>query len=1408
MSLSKYSSTAETTNLARLARLILGPCTDVLREVLKKEILPLDLSKEFKKWINDPANTKQRSPFNNQRTDLIFPLPTKHYGGNYSDFDIGLLYLLLRNISKIPPHTNGWGKDPDPGDRSESANIERVRLIRNKYYGHINEFSISDSDFRQEWRNIHEIVKELELTLGTATFYEDAVKDIKKCPMDPQKELEYINKLAAIDELSDKVESLSAEIINLKRPIPRNVKVHEKEILKWEEEDKVFSEIHNYPSVLEKVKKQPCVVFVGVPGSGKTVMARHTALTLRDKNYEVVPVNEIGQMKLFCDPLNPQVFVLDDVVGKFGFQQSKMDLLIDYEQMILNPAMPDSKILLTCRETVYNKAKTSSAFFSEESNIFLFHSDENELNEKEKIGLMEAYKIDTSVLSKSDLGSASKMFPLLCKLFPKEEFLSYGPRFFECPIHCILAEFEKMYNDNKLHYASLVLCMINGSRLSEEILENTGQVAIGGNFGEIKQAVCKKLKMRSQTDDFEFVDALREMNGTYTKLCDREYTFIHDSMFEIIAHHFGQKCPDLILKYLSSSYIANYVKPQKCKTETNESESKEMFEKAVRVDESNASRISHDLSVKLQEEYFPLLAERLFRDIEDMQLYDVFMSDHLKYPQVCQAFLAVLNSKRYMDIKDIFLSQKNDQFLKLLLKSKADVLKIWNAGNKEFIRQRLLVGLREISENHELNIRVISWVIYYGHHNILRYIVDQTEQNKETQCKLFQNYETPCPRSDFSELGHSRTSVNNVIKQGTDMAIVFEVTSDANSSDTSVKETCDTSDLFVESTRLLVIGCYSGDVETVKILLEHVNENSLNRTSRYQGYIFDYWRQDTPLTAACGHGHEDVVRELINRRTDVNLQRDLLHVKFPLVTEYTPDRLGLMKQHLILGGVDINIVLTPLVSACKGGHYEVVKELLKAGSNVNTYSVGESPLIAACKGGYVNIVNELLKSGAEVNPKNEGYIPYQTPLSAACYHGHLNVVKLLLKEGAEVSLHGDCYSPLSAACENGHLNVAKELLKFQADVNHESKFYEALKAAKNCSHNICTKKQLRSRYNFRTRRGNRYMYECDIPPSYTRRIDSFLAVTDYMKSRDDKLEQYLCNLSLIIASGESKKLRTFISPDMINAPLTTACRGGHIDLARELIKVGADINTQDRNGTPLIAACQGGHLNIVMELIKNDAKINLQGNYETPLIAACNGNHANVVMKLLNAGADVNQMTKCDERSFGLRLAFTLRNEYTTALGATCSHGYMSLTQELLKAGAEINPQSSNDSPLTYACKGGHLSLVKELINLGADVNPKNKYQTPLTAACFSGQVQVVTELLDAGADVTLETLHHVTPVKAAIEDQLSNALCIKVGADINTQDRNGTPLIAACQGGHLNIVMELIKNDAKINLQGNKMCL
>lgn len=380
-----YASTQKTTNLARVARMILGPCTDVLRAVLTNEISPSALSQNVKTFIaNHPKHKK--CPINTEQEKLI-------HGKTYDDFDITLLYTVLRNICHIPEHKNGWGNVPLPTDRSVSANLERIRLIRNEY-GHSSEFSLSDIEFKRKWQDILKIVQELEIYLSSSTVFQIAVIDISTCSMDPEQESKYIKQLLDLDK---KIQHISEETKRIKKIcVPENLKViYEREILKWKDDDHIFVETHNFPAMFDQVKEQTYGVFVGVPGSGKTATARHIALILQTEGYQILLIKDIKDIETYCDPHYPQVFVIDDVIGVFGLDLAELNLLRKYQDRFKCPTMPKTKTLMTCREVVYrNEAFFSTSGLASEKHVINSSSSANVLTDTDKCKLLAKYNLN------------------------------------------------------------------------------------------------------------------------------------------------------------------------------------------------------------------------------------------------------------------------------------------------------------------------------------------------------------------------------------------------------------------------------------------------------------------------------------------------------------------------------------------------------------------------------------------------------------------------------------------------------------------------------------------------------------------------------------------------------------------------------------------------------------------------------------------------------------------------------------------------------------------------------------------------------------------------------------------------------------------------------------------------------
>ncbi|XP_062618762.1 uncharacterized protein LOC134280370 [Saccostrea cucullata] len=170
---STYMSKEETINACRACRLLLGPCTDQLRDVLRHHVPPQHIAREI-------TNLPRLSA---PQMNLILPSGSS-YTGNYDDMDIPLLYILLRNICSIPPHSNGWGNDPDPTDRSLSANIERIRIARNQCV-HSSTPALSNADFYTVWAIARSAVVDLDTFLSNGKKFEKEVDFLRYETIDP-----------------------------------------------------------------------------------------------------------------------------------------------------------------------------------------------------------------------------------------------------------------------------------------------------------------------------------------------------------------------------------------------------------------------------------------------------------------------------------------------------------------------------------------------------------------------------------------------------------------------------------------------------------------------------------------------------------------------------------------------------------------------------------------------------------------------------------------------------------------------------------------------------------------------------------------------------------------------------------------------------------------------------------------------------------------------------------------------------------------------------------------------------------------------------------------------------------------------------------------------------------------------
>ena len=222
------------------------------------------------------------------------------------------------------------------------------------------------------------------------------------------------------------------------------------------------------------------------------------------------------------------------------------------------------------------------------------------------------------------------------------------------------------------------------------------------------------------------------------------------------------------------------------------------------------------------------------------------------------------------------------------------------------------------------------------------------------------------------------------------------------------------------------------------------------------------------------------------------------------------------------------------------------------------------------------------------------------------------------------------------------------------------------------------------------------------------------------------------------------------------------------DIVKLLIDNGADVNTQNEDGTsPLHVSAMKGYHDTAKLLIENGADVNIKDNDDwTPLRWAVCENKYDIVKLLIEFGAD----------------PFITDNDGKTPLDICQNDDIRSLLEKYMEEYHSIQEKIKRNEPsifdidlLDFAYYNNLIEVKKCVYSGKFDINVQDdKGYTPLMYAITNHNLQMVEFLVEQGADINLNNNEGDSPLKIAYKfsRDIAEYLFEKGAIDKNVEDR------------------------------------
>ena len=1104
-------------------------------------------------------------------------------------------------------------------------------------------------------------------------------------------------------------------------------------------------------TILEEVRNKSFVVITGPSGIGKSTIVKLVALQLQRTNgYQILSVTCPKDIVYF-DPNIKQIYIIDDICGKFSVDQSMINLWENVNRQILEYSKDnkDFRVLGTCRLEISISSpfrKLRKIYGITECNLL----QEKFVYSKEEKLKIAACHIDEEIIKQLDdeILSAYHMFPLLCMMYAASES-NPGVRFFQYPIKAIKKQLGKMNKQNECCFIGLALIVVYNNKLYKHLLQNGDD----DKFKDVFKYVFEELGLRNKPSKRSVLSGLQAQVGIYTKELESTITIIHDKIFDILSLYFGKRIPKAILTHGSGTFIAERF----------------LFES-----------VKDDLKIVIPSELEYSFFNRLVEEIENNRFYNVF-----KNVQVCnelyqQKFISFLSKHAHQSIVQKLLCNRWPLYLsavnggKLLVEfiiNEQRTSGMCNKLDKDGNHQDMLMDKPQ-SNMYACNIDTDndeSTTIFYD--------TDGDKHNTEVDAYRIQFENSPmvaaCEGGYIDIVKCLIENGYNIDHSDSDLPIptpLFSACKYGNKDvvDFLLKRNCKVDAMDKYGQTALHAACKKGNKDIVNSLLKC--DSNINLCSVYV---------HTPLYYACINDHIDIVQILLVNNCDIH---GAIH---GACEEGYKDIVEILIKH----NVDINqcdgqLDKTPIYYACLHGHTDIVQILLDNNCDIH------GAINGACEGGYKDIVEILIKHNVDIN--HCGGLFNQTPIYYACRKGHTDIVQILLDNNCDIP-----DGAINGACRGGYKDIVEILIKHNVNINQRSGLRNQTPIYYVCliGHTDIVKILLDN--------------NCDIPDGaingacrggYKDIVEILIKHNVDINQRGGPLDKAPIYYACLHGHTDIVQILLDNNCDIPDGAINGACIGGYKDIVEILIKHNVNINQRSglRNQTPIYYVCLIGHTDIVKILIDNNCDIP-----DGAINGACRGGYKDIVEILIKHNVDINQRGGPLDKA---PIYYACLHGHTDivqilldnncdipdgAINGACIGGYKDIVEILIKHNVNINQRSGlrNQIPIYYACLKGHTDIVQILLDNNCDIHDA------INGACEGGYKDIVEILIKHNVNINQRGGQlDKTPIYYACLNGHTDI--VKILLD-NKCDIPDDAIQEACEGGYKEIVEILIKHNA-----------